>query len=222
MKIYEVGGCIRDKIINKKSNDIDYCVEAQSYQDMKNYIIKNKYIILVENEKFFTIKVKLKEKEYADFTLCRKDGNYSDNRKPDICEISDIKSDLARRDFTINAIAYDIEEKKYIDPFNGISDIKNKIIKCVISTEDRLKEDILRLLRAFRFSLILDFTLDESIINCINNIEYIELLNNISKERIKQELTKCLNFNSYKTFIHLKKFSFLENYILTNFEFKIK
>lgn len=147
MKIYQVGGSVRDKFLDIKSNDIDFAVEANSYDIMYKYLEKN-YIIVFENKKFFTVKVRGKNGLYYDFVLCRKENSYSDGRHPDLVKMGTIIDDLARRDFTMNAIAID-DQGTIIDPFGGQDDIANKVIRCVGST-DRLLEDSLRLIRAIR------------------------------------------------------------------------
>src|SRR5579859_2576372 len=143
---YLVGGYVRDKILGIPSKDLDYSVEAASYEEMRQSIIDRGGTILLETPNFFTIRARI-GKEVSDYVLCRKDGAYSDSRHPDSVEHGTLHDDLARRDFTMNAIAID-SDGNYIDPFNGISDIKNKLIRCVGNAQDRFDEDALRMLRA--------------------------------------------------------------------------
>jgi tRNA nucleotidyltransferase (CCA-adding enzyme) len=196
VKIYKVGGCVRDELLGITSKDIDYSVEAESYDAMKSYILSLGCKIYQERPEYVTIRAKY-GKEDVDFVLCRKDGAYSDGRRPDEVTIGTIYDDLARRDFTINAIAVD-EEGNYLDPFNGRKDIEDKIIRCVGST-DRLKEDALRILRAYRFCITKGFELDHMLSEYMG-VGVYSLLENISAERITQELNKCFDHSLSKTF----------------------
>ena len=183
MKIYKVGGCNRDDIMGIKSNDIDYSVEADSYETMKIYISQS-YKIVYEKPQYYTIKAKDKDNNLYDFVLCRRDGYYTNDRHPENVIQGNIMDDLSRRDFTMNSIAIDIEDGSIIDPFNGIEDIRKRIIKCTGDTDIRLNEDVLRLIRAFRFHIVLDFEIDEKIIPYFSDINYIKKMESISKERI--------------------------------------
>ena len=214
MKIYKVGGCVRDELLGLKSKDIDYSVEAGSFEEMRQELLSRGLIEFpIKNaEEYFTIRGKLNGED-ADFVLCRKDGNYSDGRRPDTVEMGTIQDDLARRDFTMNAIAIDMETREVLDPFNGRQDIEDRIIRCVGST-DRLKEDSLRMLRALRFSITKGFDLTEDIEQVLYN-DYT-LLSNISRERIFEELNKMLTFSSAKSFEVMVQYSDLFKFI---FEF---
>jgi tRNA nucleotidyltransferase (CCA-adding enzyme) len=212
MKIYKVGGCNRDEILGRPSNDIDYSVEADSYDTMKNYISQY-YKIVYEQPQYYTIKAKDKENNLYDFVLCRKDGSYRDDRHPECVKQGNILDDLSRRDFTMNSIAIDIEDGTMIDPYNGKEDIINRIIKCTGDTHIRLNEDVLRLVRAFRFHIVLDFEIDKDIIIYFWDINYIKKLESVSKERIVSELTKCFSFNTSKTMKTLSKFPVFSDYL---------
>lgn len=200
IKLYSVGGKVRDAFLGRSSNDQDYSVEAPSYHAMKEYLLDRKCVIYVEREKFGTIKAKTWDGITADFVLCRKDGFYTDGRRPDATEVGTIYDDLSRRDFCMNAIAQQ-EDGVYLDPHGGIDDIKHRRISCVGSI-DRLKEDSLRLLRALRFHITLGFDLDPAIEKCLHDREYVNMLKNVSKERIYEELRKCFDSNTLKT-IHV-------------------
>ena len=212
MLIYLVGGAMRDKIMGKTSHDIDYVVEAESYLHMKSYLKEN-FTILYEKPEFLTIRVKDNDQKCVDYVLARKDGLYRDGRHPDDVTMGTIEDDLSRRDFRMNAIAQKLDGT-IVDPYHGMKDVKNKIIRCVGST-DRLKEDSLRLLRAVRFHITLDFGLDVDIIRCLQDQAYIDLLDHISKERIKEEMTKCFNHNTLQTLNVLNTYSLLKQYLFT-------
>ena len=135
MKMYKVGGFVRDQILGVKSKDVDYAVEASSFYDMERCIFEMGGEIFLSTPQFFTIRAKLNG-EVADFVLCRKESQYSDGRHPDKVEVGTIYDDLARRDFTMNAIAL-CEDGTYIDPHNGIYDIVRCLIRWVGSPNDR-------------------------------------------------------------------------------------
>jgi tRNA nucleotidyltransferase/poly(A) polymerase len=119
-------------------------------------------------------------------------------------EVGTIKQDLARRDFTMNAIALDTTGG-IIDPFGGAEDIKEGLIRCVGGTE-RLREDALRMLRAIRFAVQLDFTLSNEIIGFLYDVNNVPLLDNISEERIREELTKAFKADTLETLYYLQSY----------------
>lgn len=198
IKLYQVGGCVRDEILGRPSKDIDYSVEAQSYLDMKQHLVSRGLKILYEKPEYLTIRAKQPDGSVADFVLCRRDGTYEDGRRPLRVVQGVLYDDLSRRDFTMNAIAKD-EKGEYIDPFHGREDIKQKIIRCVGGV-DRLQEDALRMLRAIRFLVVLPgFKLDQPIHEALQDPKMVDRLCAISKERIRNELEKCFVFDTYKS-----------------------
>ena len=183
---YAVGGCIRDSIMGKEPDDWDICTSALPEETLsclgKENIIKN-------GLKHGTVTIRVDEENY-EITTFRTDGEYVDNRHPEsVTFVRDLKEDLSRRDFTINALAYS-EQRGLQDHFNGVSDIENKIIRCVGSPDKRFGEDALRILRALRFSSVLGFDIEKNTAKSIHKNAY--LLMNISKERIMSELIKIL------------------------------
>lgn len=214
VKLYRVGGCVRDKILGIKSKDIDFAVEAKSFDEMRNHIISMGGKIFIEKPEYNTIRAHLNGED-ADFVLCRKDGKYSDGRRPDSVEIGTIFDDLARRDFTMNAIAEDVETGELIDPFGGVNDIKENLIRCVGNAKDRFSEDSLRMLRAIRFAITKNFRLDYMIVGMLNDEEMCAKLQNVSPERIREELNKCFDKSTYQTLAYLHKFEFLEMFCFT-------
>lgn len=219
-KFYKVGGWVRDKFLDRPSTDIDYSVEAKSYQDMLEGITSRGLRIIYEKKEFFTIRAGHKG-AISDYVLCRKDGHYRDGRRPSEVTEGTLLDDLARRDFTMNAIAED-DDGNWIDPFGGIKDIENKIIRCVGSTE-RLKEDALRLLRAVRFLIVLPgFTLHKDIEDALNNKEVVSLLQNISDDRIREELEKCFKHDSLLTIKTLHKFPLIMEELFQNKQMWLK
>lgn len=123
VKFYQVGGSVRDKIMGIKPHDIDFAIGAESFGAMREAILARGGKIFLEMEKFFTIRANLPELGSADFVLTRKDGSYSDGRRPDGVTVGTILDDLARRDFTMNAIAINVETGDILDPFDGTGDI---------------------------------------------------------------------------------------------------
>ena len=184
-KAYLVGGCLRDEIMGNISSDVDIATSARP-DDVKE-VFKD-FTLVDIGKKFGTIKIISGPEEY-EITTLRSDSIYLDKRRPvGVAFTDDIYEDLARRDFTINAMAK--RGGEIIDPFGGRADIKRKIIRAVGDPKERIEEDYLRALRAVRFATCLDFTIEESLKQAIKekqgNIEFI------SKERITSEINKIL------------------------------
>lgn len=188
---YVVGGCVRDSIIGRPIHDWDICTSATPNEMLE--IFKDRRVIETGLQ-HGTITVVVNGEPY-EVTTYRIDGTYSDNRRPDSVTFTDnLVEDLRRRDFTINAMAYN-DTEGLIDPFNGLEDIKWQKIQCVGSAKDRFSEDALRILRAIRFASQLDFTIipstDWEIHQQYNNLE------NISIERINGEFCKIASSDSF-------------------------
>ena len=211
-KIYEngyeafmVGGCVRDNILNMVPNDYDITTNAKPSDII--HIFKD-YKILDTGIKHGTVSVILNDKIY-EITTYRIEGEYENNRRPKNVEFtSNLYDDLKRRDFTINAIAYN-EKVGVVDSFNGIKDIQDKIIKTVGNPDERFEEDGLRMIRAIRFSSKLGFDIEKNTLNSIYKNSYI--IKNISLERINDEFTKTLTSNNPENIILLYKTKIFEN-----------
>jgi tRNA nucleotidyltransferase (CCA-adding enzyme) len=189
IRFYQVGGCVRDEIMGIPCNDIDYSVEAPSFDSMRRSIIARGGKIFLTTPQYATIRARFGT-ETADFVLCRKDGAYSDGRHPDTIEMGTLYDDLARRDFTMNAIAKN-DEGKYIDPFGGCTDILIRMIRCVGRAEDRIKEDSLRLLRAARFSITKNMHIDAEIEKLFSDRSVLsDFDSTVSRERVREEVAK--------------------------------
>ena len=186
-KSYIVGGACRDMILGKIPTDYDICANAIPEEMIK---IFHNFHIISTGIKHGTVTVMYNNVGY-EVTTFRIDGNYSDNRRPDNVKFVDnIIDDLGRRDFTINAMAYN-EKEGLIDPYDGYPDLTiNNVIACVGNADTRFSEDPLRMLRAIRFSAQLGFDIDTrtrwAIVANANKIE------KISKERIRDEICKIL------------------------------
>ena len=182
------GGAVRDSILSRPIKDWDICTSATPEQIME--VFKDEYIIPTGLQ-HGTVTIMLNGEGF-EVTTFRQDGDYSDGRHPDSVKFtSSIYDDLARRDFTINAMAYN-EQEGLIDPFGGLEDIHKRCIRCVGSPKERFDEDALRILRAIRFSCQLNFYIHPSIGWQIVHTDIKENLKNISMERINSELTKAI------------------------------
>jgi len=213
INIYEVGGAIRDRLMKIPSKDKDYAVEAGSYQEMKDRILIGGGTIYLEKPEFLTIRCKMPGFGDADFVLCRKDGVYYDGRHPNSVEPGTIYDDLKRRDFTMNAIAFNVQTNEYIDPHGGVLDIANRVIRCVGNAHDRFTEDALRMLRALRFLITKNMTLSYDIVECLYDPSLLEGLTNTSTDRVRDELTKCFKADTAQTLQLFSKFEMFRNYI---------
>lgn len=199
IRVYQVGGSVRDHLLGVKSKDIDYAVEAPSFEAMVQWIAQQNARLFQVKSEFGTVRAQFPGDVASDFVLCRKDGFYSDGRRPDKVESGTLLDDLARRDFTVNAIAYDAVTQSYIDPHGGIDDLQQRLLRCVGKAYDRFAEDSLRLLRAMRFSICKKFTLHSSIMDCLRSDALLQLLNNVSNERKRDELLLCFSHSTQQT-----------------------
>lgn len=180
---YLVGGCVRDELLSRDNFDID--ITSQARPDEILEVFKD-YKTIDIGKKFGTIKVILNSSEY-EITTMRTENAYDDKRHPSLVYYTDdIYEDLKRRDFTINAMAK--RKEIIIDPFNGQDDLENKIIRAVGNPYDRISEDMLRSLRAVRFATVLGFDIDKDLKEAIRS----QSINDISKERIQDEVNKIL------------------------------
>lgn len=183
---YIVGGYVRDKLLNRESNDIDICTSATPKEIME--LFPN-----TSSPQYGSVNIVYKNSNF-DITTFRRDIKYQDNRLPvKMRYIKSIRKDLLRRDFTINTFCIN-KDGKIKDYLNATPDLEAKIIKTVGNPKHRLKEDALRILRAIRFATILDFNIEEKTKHYLT--EYAPLLKNLSYQRKKQELDKM--FISHK------------------------
>jgi tRNA nucleotidyltransferase (CCA-adding enzyme) len=224
-KFYQVGGSVRDGLLEIKSKDIDYAVEASSFEAMRAAIVDRGGEIFLETPQYFTIRARVPGLGACDFVLCRKEGIYHDGRHPTSVTPGTIYDDLARRDFTVNAIAR-AENGDVIDPYDGVGHlIVDQMLKCVGSAKERFSEDGLRILRAIRFSLTKDLMMDDEIWSCLVDEDYcIDRLQGVSAERVREELHKCFAFNTNETlelfdhFLKLRKFLFKSMWLEPTFK----
>lgn len=183
---YAVGGCVRDSLLLKNPDDWDLCTSAEPMEICE--VFKDFHVIET-GLKHGTVTVRI-EHNSIEITTFRTDGEYVDHRRPEkVLFVKNLKEDLSRRDFTINALCYN-ENCGIVDLFNGKNDLENKIIRCVGNAEKRFEEDALRILRALRFSSCLGFEIEVETSKAIFN--KMHLLKEISGERIRVELLKML------------------------------
>ena len=215
-EIYAVGGCVRDLLMHKHPKDIDFCTNASivnMYGVMKTLVqdMGEKCYIIPTGEQYGTLTFHFDSEAQFEVTCYRKDGAYHDGRHPDeVVFTTNIEEDLARRDFTCNAIAMNWETRELIDPFGGENDIKQGIIRCVGNPEERFNEDALRIIRLVRFALKYNFEIDMNTYifakKLIDNIQYV------SKERIGAEFVKILSYkyvDCFKTSKNYKTYDLL-------------
>lgn len=182
---YPVGGCVRDSLLDLEISDVDITSNARP-EEIEKVFSSSKLIDI--GKKFGTIKIIDFGYEF-EVTTFRAESAYRDRRHPEKISFADnIYDDLKRRDFTINAMAFDRGE--LIDPFGGRLDLEKKIIRAVGDAKERIDEDLLRSMRAVRFASRLGFTIEESLMEAIR-AKACEI-NLISKERIGEELSKIL------------------------------
>ena len=181
---YAVGGCIRDSILGRVPDDWDITTSASPYQ------VKELFRRTIDTGiKHGTVTVML-DKEGYEVTTYRIDGEYEDSRHPkEVIFTANLKGDLKRRDFTINAMAYN-EKTGLVDIFGGMNDIAQKIIRCVGSPMERFTEDALRMMRAVRFSAQLGYEIEKVTAVAIKKLA--PNLSKISAERIQTELVKLV------------------------------
>lgn len=185
---YVVGGCVRDYFLGNINSDTDIATCAMPYE-VENILSKKNIKVVETGLKHGTVTAVLNKTPF-EITTFRSDGEYLDSRHPqNVKFVSDVSEDLKRRDFTVNAMAYN-DKQGVVDLFGGREDIKNKIIRTVGDPNERFNEDALRIMRALRFSSVLGFEIEENTKNAVFN--NMHLLRNISAERIFAELQKLL------------------------------
>jgi tRNA nucleotidyltransferase/poly(A) polymerase len=214
MNIYLVGGIVRDKLLglSTQDTDVDFAVEAPSFNDMIHFLETHYgFVAFDAKPEYGTVRGKVLRSLIgnfdgfiplpktqtnvicADFVMCRKDGIYSDHRRPDTVAPGTLADDLARRDFTMNAIAI-TREGELIDPYHGVRDIEHSIIRCVGDTATRFNEDPLRMLRALRFAITKHMVLVSDIDNKLDTLA--PQLQTVAVERKQHELHKMFKHDT--------------------------
>lgn len=223
MQMYEIGGCVRDEILGIKSKDIDFSVVMESsdfpaegtvistpapydvmvanLEDMGVTIFRDNDGVPIGAE-HFTVRGRAPANfpnhpnRALDFVLARKDGEYSDGRRPDSVEVGTLEDDILRRDFTMNALAKDMDGN-IIDIVGGEADINDRVIRAVGNAYDRLEEDALRAVRAVRFAVTKGFRIDKELEFAMQSFGVLENIERkIADERIQDEVSKMFRFDT--------------------------
>ena len=183
---YAVGGCVRDSLLGRTAHDWDLCTSALPQQVMELFGAEQ---CIPTGLQHGTVTIKYGGQLYETTTF-RTEGNYTDGRHPDAVQfVPDVREDLARRDFTINAMAYN-EAEGLVDPFGGQKDLQNGLLRAVGEPQQRFTEDALRILRLYRFAARFGFALDAATARAARQLA--PHLDCISAERIQEELAKLL------------------------------
>ena len=183
---YAVGGCVRDSLLGRTAHDWDLCTSALPQQVMELFGAEQ---CIPTGLQHGTVTIKYGGQLYETTTF-RTEGSYTDGRHPDAVQfVPDVREDLARRDFTINAMAYN-EAEGLVDPFGGQKDLQNGLLRAVGEPQQRFTEDALRILRLYRFAARFGFALDAATARAARQLALH--LDCISAERIQEELAKLL------------------------------
>jgi tRNA nucleotidyltransferase (CCA-adding enzyme) len=188
IRFFRVGGCVRDELLGSDSKDIDFAVEAPSFEAMREAVHARCSKVFLETPEFLTIRGLDPDLGAVDFVLCRKDGPTKDGRRPEFVEPGTILDDLARRDFTVNAMARD-DEGHLLDPHGGREDLEAGRLRFVGEPKDRLAEDALRAFRALRFAVTKNFVLTTETIEALD-LMHKEAFDAVSTDRIRDEFHK--------------------------------
>ena len=197
-KIFEIGGCVRDELLNIHTKDIDFTLETKDCFTVRAQFPKG------HKHEGLT----------ADFVMARKEIGYKKGTRKPILELGTLLDDQRRRDFTMNTMAKD-EDGNIIDPFEGKVDLSKQLIRTPLDPIETLMEDPLRLLRAIRFSITKDFEIEESLFQAMFTDGLLEKLNEVvSEERIREELHKMFQHNSAQTIRMLSLFDKVDGKLL--------
>lgn len=214
IETFLVGGAVRDEIMGTPSKDFDFVLTGPaSFGEMVTLLRERGFDIFQEREQFFTVRARVPKghelREFvkdADFVLARKDGPSSDGRHPDFTLPGDLSDDLARRDFTCNAIAKVADGPDagmLVDPFLGADDIRTRTLRFVGDAMTRIREDGLRVLRGFRFQVTKEFTPTADTDEALRSFEAAEMLHSVSIERVFDELHKMFTADTMRAMMLL-------------------
>ena len=185
-QVYAVGGCVRDSLLGLTPQDYDLCTNAtpeQMHQAFENFSL------VCSGEKHGTVGV-IFDRQVVEITTFRTEGDYADNRHPDWVQfVSRVEEDLARRDFTVNAMAYN-PKTGYTDPFGGRDDLKNAVLRAVGDPQKRFREDALRILRGARFAAKYHLQVEENTLSAM--VQLRSWMDSLARERVFEELCKLL------------------------------
>ena len=222
-EIFFVGGCVRDEILGIDSKDIDFTfvlddlnkTVEEGFQEMTQWMKDRGYEIFLSTPEMFTIRAKFPTDHkfkglVADFVMARKEVGYQEGTRNPILVLGTLEDDLIRRDFTLNAMAKDVEGN-LIDLFGGREDLERKILRTPLPSEKTMMDDPLRFLRALRFSITKGFDIHLDIMNAMTQPEILEKLEKVvSAERIREEVYKMLKADTVRT---LEVFRSVEDFL---------
>lgn len=178
-------------LLGKRPKDFD--IVTNTDLDTLTEVLKSNGWKVNEAGKQFLVLIASKNNEQYEIALFRKDGTYSDGRRPDKVKVGTIEEDAERRDLTINSIYYDVWKDKYIDPTgNGLKDIQNKVVRLNGKAKDRIQEDYLRILRCYRFASTLNFTIEQKTLKACRTY-FNKMCEKVAGERIRLEVEKMSN-----------------------------
>jgi poly(A) polymerase len=211
-KIFKVGGCVRDRLLGVDTKDIDFTFVLDNldwtvesgFQIMTDWMTVNDFEIFLSTPECFTIRAKFpKEHKYsgmvADFVMARKEVGYVEGTRRPILELGTLEDDLLRRDFTLNAMAEDIDGN-LIDIFGGIDDLKIGLLRTPLPAKQTMMDDPLRILRALRFTITKDFVMSDDIWEAMKQPNILNKLEQtVSGERIREELMKMMKYDTPKS-----------------------
>ena len=211
-KIYEVGGCVRDEIIGVYTNDIDFTFVLddtnqtvdEGWDKMLLHLKTEGFKIFLETKDCFTVRAKfpkghINEGLVADFVMARKEVGYIDGTRQPILELGTLEDDLTRRDFTLNALAKDLDGN-IIDLFDGQTHLSQKVLITPLEPTKTFMDDPLRMIRALRFSITKGFDIHPTVWNAIFTPGLIDKLSEVvSIERIQGEVMKMMKHDTVKT-----------------------
>jgi len=220
-QIYEVGGCVRDEIIGVHTNDIDFTFVLdntdqtvdEGWDEMLSHLKTEGFKIFLETRDCFTVRAKfpkghVNEGLVADFVMARKEVGYIDGTRQPILELGTLEDDLTRRDFTLNALAKDLDGN-IIDLFDGQTHLTQKVLITPLEPIKTFMDDPLRMIRALRFSITKGFDIHPTVWNAIFTPGLIEKLSEVvSQERIQNEVRKMMKHDTVKT---LRLLSVIDN-----------
>lgn len=210
-QFFEVGGCVRDSLLGLSSKDVDFSVVAQEglFQDaatafaaLEAHLVEEGFKVFESRPEFLTIRAQVApehplrlQTNVADFVLARRDGPYSDGRRPDFVLPGTLQDDIFRRDFTVNALARDVRGE-IIDLVGGVSDLESQLLRFVGDPQERIAEDGLRVMRCFRFYITKGFSVAEETWEVCTSEFGAEMLSQVSAERVREELNKMFRANT--------------------------
>jgi poly(A) polymerase len=187
-QLYLVGGKVRDAFLNRPNDDLDFCTDAEPEHtlEMVRPLAEN---VWLQGIKYGTVGARIDGID-VEVTTFRTEKYEPASRHPDVTFAPDIETDLSRRDFTVNAMAVRLPDRKPVDPFDGLKDLQTRLLRTPIDPEESFGDDPLRMLRAFRFASQLDFKIDRAVLDAIAALK--DLLETVSMERIREELSRLV------------------------------